>query len=499
MRIQEKKQREIDTFWGKDKDLHDRMIESKIMVVEDARSYKLARWREQTVIFDAWDEVFRQKKLQEDRVKEGYREIERLEYIKYVNSSLTSDDIIDFVWDQNERKANDNPRPKHADRWWRQSSSALLPPHQAAPSIQNEVSLSVPSTIGALRMSVHMDGMQQARVILNKANQSYKESLQLLQLDSSADDDGSDLMSVSSQPSLTMSFSSANTDFMNQSIDSSDTYLNMPPPKPPRVPIVDGHLEHKWDQELMLNLAFIESDIGNKGYLTLDELLEAVGSDSVTELLGYTVFGSYLKLRHWWFFEDMYRNRSNLLVTIEADAESDTPEQSIFCDGVAYADWMKCAEKSAFESHVPLRHIRMQEEHMDIATAGLYPIILADDELFTPPTGAPGDDYTTVPEREHRCARFIEEGDCVWALHRGGSVWLPAVVKAINIGGTPEINRDHDTISYSKFTYDLWYPLSQKELERSRALNVSDRTVCCCYPFDHHRHIICLSRPVGSY
>ena len=136
---------------------------------------------------------------------------------------------------------------------------------------------------------------------------------------------------------------------------------------------------------------------------------------------------------------------------------------------------------------------------MGIATAGLYPIILADDELFTPPTGAPGDDYTTVPEREHRCARFIEEGDCVWALHRGGSVWLPAVVKAINIGGTPEINRDHDTISYSKFTYDLWYPLSQKELERSRALNVSDRTVCCCCPFNRHRHIICLSRPVGSY
>jgi len=122
MRIQEKKQREIDTFWGKDKDLHDRMIETKIMVVEDRRSYKLARWREQTAIFDAWDEVFRQKKLQEDRVKEGYREIERLDYIKYVNSSLTSDDIIDFVWDQNERKA-DNPRPRHADRWWRQSSS----------------------------------------------------------------------------------------------------------------------------------------------------------------------------------------------------------------------------------------------------------------------------------------------------------------------------------------------------------------------------------------
>jgi len=481
MRIQEKKQREIDTFWGKDKDLHDRMIETKIMVVEDRRSYKLARWREQTAIFDAWDEVFRQKKLQEDRVKEGYREIERLDYIKYVNSSLTSDDIIDFVWDQNERKA-DNPRPRHADRWWRQSSSALLPSHQAAPSIQNEVSLSLPSTIGALRMSVHMDGMQQARVIVNKANQAYKESLRLLRLDPSADDDCSDLMSESSQPSLTLSFNSINTDFMNQSIDSSDTYLNMPPRKPPHVPIIDGHIEHKWDQELMLNLAFIESDIGNKGYLTLDELLEAVGSDSVNELLRYTVFGSYLKLRHWWFFEDMYRNRSNMFVTIEAEVESNTPEQTIFCDGVTYADWMNCAKRSSFESRVPLRHIRLQEEHMDIATSGLYPNILSEEEeLFTSPTGDPGIYYATVPEREHRCARLIEEGDCVWALHRGGSVWLPAVIKAINIGAL-EINRDHDTTSYSKFTYDLWHPLSQKELEQSRALNVSDST--SRYSFD---------------
>ena len=97
-------------------------------------------------------------------------------------------------------------------------------------------------------------------------------------------------------------------------------------------------------------------------------------------------------------------------------------------------------------------------------------------------SGYPGSEYTTVPEREHRCTRMIEEGDCVWALHRGGSVWLPAVVKAIHIGAK-EINRDHDTTSYTKFTYDLWYPLSQKDLDRSRALHVSS-LACIIYNND---------------
>ena len=45
------------------------MKESKIMIVADVRSY------EQTVIFDAWDEVFRQKKLQKDQVKVNDTEI----------------------------------------------------------------------------------------------------------------------------------------------------------------------------------------------------------------------------------------------------------------------------------------------------------------------------------------------------------------------------------------------------------------------------------------
>ena len=74
----------------------------------------------------------------------------------------------------------------------------------------------------------------------------------------------------------------------------------------------------------------------------------------------------------------MYQHRSNMTITIEANVDTGAPEQMLHRDGVTYADWLISAERTCFESHVPLRHIRLHSEHVDIAA--LHPNQMSHDK-----------------------------------------------------------------------------------------------------------------------
>jgi hypothetical protein len=60
-------------------------------------------------------------------------------------------------------------------------------------------------------------------------------------------------------------------------------------------------------------------------------------------------------------------------------------------------------------------------------------------------------------ERAAALHRTITVGDCVWGLHGGGIMWLPALVTAV-----------YENDDVAGISYDLSYFMSQQELQQSR-------------------------------
>lgn len=213
----------------------------------------------------------------------------------------------------------------------------------------------------------------------------------------------------------------------------------------------------------MLQLAFMTLDKGGKGYLTAQEVATVSYDSSVHALLSFTVFWASIKKRHWAFFQAM----RGAVPTLSPEGEP----------VITLQDWMRCAQATSFEIAVPLRHIRTQEEHEQLCK-------LTDKKSSGAPVlncvlrgvGA-ANVFSGLSEREHRVSRLLQEGDCVWALHNGGVVWLPAVVKAVHFAAPPAagaVGAHRGTVTFSSYCYDLWYPLSQKELNKARTAMVSD-------------------------
>ena len=181
MEKEEAEQRRSDRFWGQDKDLHDRELERFLMAEEDAASLKNEKWYETVELHNRWDEEYQRNLWFENRSQAKYKEIERREYLKFVNSSLSSDEVINFVWDKRFGGAG------AADGNGNGSNQQGLVFSDLS-AIGKEVSLSLPSAVGALHMSVHLEGLQRSRAVVDAASATFKQALR--RINSQSADDG---------------------------------------------------------------------------------------------------------------------------------------------------------------------------------------------------------------------------------------------------------------------------------------------------------------------
>ena len=308
---------------------------------------------------------------------------------------------------------------------------------------------------------------------------------------------------------------------------------------PPHVLAIDGHPQHRWDQETMLQAAFHSLDVGSKGFLLPENLAAVSHSSEAHALLRHTVFWAFIKKRQWEFFASMMvsvdRNCSQPAASSRASsrgssrqrgrgkqpqqgleplaarfneeqpaAQQHQQHQQVGFDGrLTLGMWLTAAESVAREPRVPLSLLRTQEEHLLLETpAGLQ------QPGSSQASGAAGSGpisssasksplcMNSLPERESRVSRILDEGDCVWALHRRGGLWLPAVVIQVH---RPRLQRkkpgrqqqqpsrgeggagrqenmppgEESRPPVAGFCYDLWYPLSERDLHRARALTTS--------------------------
>ena len=65
------------------------------------------------------------------------------------------------------------------------------------------------------------------------------------------------------------------------------------------------------DQELLLQLAFAQLDVGRKGGITMDEIGQISNNVHIHSFLKYTVFWSFIKKRQWSFFTAMFEGSAN--------------------------------------------------------------------------------------------------------------------------------------------------------------------------------------------
>lgn len=508
MAKEEKDQRKTDNFWGQDKDLHDRELERNMMVVEDEASLKNEHWNEKVKLHNRWDEEYQRNQWYENRSQFMYKEIERREYLKFVHSSLSSNEVINFVWDRNEEVDVDK-------------GSTVM--QNMSSAIGNEISLSLPSTIGALHMSIHLDGLQQSKSIVEKASNSFKKTLRRVN-NQTANDNASNSLTLKKKSQLNALENLTDVKDKDELslIPSPETNSVMPSFYNQYIPTMDGHSIHKWDQDLMLQLAFIGLDEGNKGYLTLEEVAKVSNNAAAHSLLKFTVFWVHIKKRNWLFFENMYYNR--MKTTVESVKKTlahknthtnvsvggstlglSVGESLGDCgsSGLTMIDWLSAASSIAYEFAVPLRHIRLQSEHIALCTSSSSHEQQVGRVKGVGCYGDPANLFSMLPEREHRCARILHEGDCVWALHLSGALWLPAVIKKVHMTVNNDINSTHyhnnnyhhhnnqvrtpltavlphshtTAIAYCGYTYDLVYPLSERDLQKSRMMTVSSSKI----------------------
>lgn len=532
----EHQQTRTDRFWGKDKESRDCDRERANMEEEDKRSWETeahyallqdrARWEAE------------EKRLGMARAYDAALEemAERKRYLQTVFSTRSSEAVMMYKW-----KTRDTSLLLSSPH---QSSDSLVDEEKRGESIDYEeemdmlrqqqyydavvgggicvnrsnhnfgapewsssiaagsanMSLTLPDDDAQVRLSVHLDGMQQIRAISNGGgrtgiaqrdgnkqftmgkslrNRASEDVVDLAMSTSVAVSDGASannadvkksklLKNVSSSTSTNLSFLKSQEEKMK--IDRKlKAALN-----PQHVEATEGHIKYKWDQETILRVAFAKmSSASGKQHLFLSDLASKLPHNyGIQNLLKFTVFGAWIKKKQWHEFQNLFLHVSSIRVERGSIGEEEgygnnhqQPLKSQLHQDTSLwmkvDEWVDSARRMAFESRKSRQQVRTEMEHFSIindgndnwshilgqeSTSGWY-ASLARKQLYS-------------SERAAAIHRTINIGDCVWSLHGGGVMWLPASVTAI-----------HENDESTGISYDLSYFMSHQELQQSRAVS----------------------------
>lgn len=195
----------------------------------------------------------------------------------------------------------------------RSSGSSLKKSHY-----EDDLSTSTPpaSSLESMRLSLHIEGLQRKREIIDNAKVQYKNLLKEIKNSSPTKDTPIPTSSASSLNdndfSSSSSVSTTNTSTIKDS--SPQPPSSAAPANPPSLfdtiqasyilTSLTGHPLYQWDQETLLEHAFKVLDKDKKGYLN-EEDLQRIGYDhEAHSFLQYTVLWSLIKKRQFKKFYD---------------------------------------------------------------------------------------------------------------------------------------------------------------------------------------------------
>lgn len=470
----EVEQKQVDRFWGKDKEQIDCSKEWELMDHEYSLSASLEKYLKQIELQRKWEDDYRQtleNNVYENATKEV---IERKAYLNAIFSSTSIESICQYKWsDQKQIKIINNASSDE------KSAVELLPIHTAPPSLLRSSTLDniIPLNNHALstlpkpsrcNVSIHLDGVQQTKALemdLKGKKQTLGPILRSRSTSSHVEQymNSKSLADGSSNPELhtkNKDNRASNSAFNNTNCIKSKKSVELlqnlngkvPDTKLHHMDMWDGHSAFKWDQDLILSTVFKKlSKSKDCSEMCIDEFLELSKNADLIELLKFTVFGALVKTNS---FNQLLKllHVQSLPSTTATDTTNDT--YSI----ITFDVWMKAAKSISVERSVQPKHIRLDDEQFEIAR-----LEMCDDaEKSRRPQGW----YAQQARKEHfkyergaYIARKVQVGDVVWGLHNNGCCWLPATIIQIN-------HSDDDAVT----SYDLRYLMTVTDIVNTRIL-----------------------------
>ena len=463
-----------DKFWGKDEEAKGASDERSRMDIENKRSFFLELQHRQAILHGKWQQEFAAEKDAKDFENALAELNDRKAYLKFVFSSDSSIDVMNYQW---KSKAVVNcimNKPKFGDIPI--AGSDDFRGTEIIGTLNRPVSLSLPEPNQQMKFSVHLDGLQQTRALTLRgaaakpadrqpAGANLGSALRSRSLSSVAENylqsDSMVNLDEDLPPSPAKDAKSKGRDFTESSLSQvlrsiGGKQIKLPSNLAPRkVEAWDGHSKFKWDQELMLRAAF-SILAGGRNIVSQSELTSTITKNAdVRDLLRFTVFGAWLKRKEYHRFLEMFTKKP---VTNQED-DFDSPDDIFGLKVLSLDEWMETAHRFASEQAVPRRWVRTDDEHRALA--------VPTDPAAPPEEKAPGwfalqsRQLHDGNERAAAMSRALFPGECVWGLCGGGIAWLPAVVEAVNYAAAEP--HGPPTVSY-----DIRYFMTSRELRSGR-------------------------------
>lgn len=486
-----------DKFWGVDKESRDRERDRELMSSEFERSLRHEQDCKLVLQQREWEEEY-QKQLHDEAYKAAVGEMQtRREYMRSLFAASSSQVVMNYIWNPDTLAPQSfvlSASPQHNRHHQRIGDDYLSDSVSGVDSLVRLVggsNFELPPVDNEYPMHTHSGGLMQSRA----AATGELQQRALRNRSSGAGIAETAMSSSRKAPSSTTTGGKITTGGagkkgtagvhmgggiivspVNEGTSSSSSAaaaatqgkatfkLTManghavilpPPPGRKHIEAIDGHPKHGWDQEALLAAAFDLLDTRRAGVLTLPDISRLSSHAEARALLRFTVLGSLVKRKMWNSFRGIFHH----------------PEANI-----GLSEWMSLASSMAAENRVPLKFIRLEEDHL--STAGAASTDKAADVgwLTLSATGQKGaadqlhqGGWFANGARKHlerlstqaSLRRWLRKGDVVWGLHGRGITWLPAIVESVN----------------ADETCDLSYPLSPALVSRAREASHTRRLV----------------------
>eukprot|EP01039_Chlorochromonas_danica_P000065 gene65-71_t len=590
MEHEERQQRQLDNFWGLDKDQHDRLSEIHAMNLEDQSSMKLEYLLRLIHLHQQWDNDFIQEENIKIKLEKEKCNQQRCKHLELIHSPCAIEEVLQELWNLqddiettpllphiasltlnsiyastvNNNSNNTQVVDSNSHHIKNMKNSNNMNNMNNMDNDDMELDPSMLS-LDSIRMPLHLQGLQRSREIIDQARLNIKQLMKDIyntSHDQQHQQQHHAFVLNSEKPPLRLptktieqqSTSSSSVQQQQQQQQQTEKKMMKEPPPPTTTStssaIVEpynhallGHVRYQWNQTLMLQAAFNLLDKDNHGYLTIEDLTRISNDQAVHDLLCYTVFWSVIKHKNWDFFQrlldvvddnntpritnttgngngngtatanrsrtqsrdnhsrdggngltnnkSIVRSRSshnqllapiNRISSFRSDHSSSTTSHHHVVPSkmITYHIWIHAAQSLTREGRVSLKRIRTQKEHEILTTIHTFQHDFWDNDC-------------QGVVRNHRMMRSLQVGDCIWALHGNGVRWLPAIIEYIHT--TPPTVLSQDTInrsnwifdmtdsmlsqhtatvdSYSPYTYDLYYPLTEEEITQARINSTS--------------------------
>lgn len=421
----------------------------RLMGIEDEYSLSLELWCKRLEKQQKWEMEHKQMKFQEAYSNAVGELQERKKYMKTLFSTSTSNDILYYSWGTKPLVPADPPKCLS------RMNDSLFQLHGSTDSFK--------------LIAMHLDGLQQSKALASDS-EVHGPTLRNRNMSSVVEDvlrpepisSQGNRSSSGTDSGFSMSLAKSFLAKTSEKSKFDDVFPLALENEIRHIEALHGHVQHKWDQELLLRMAFNKLDKSKNGYLTDENLSQIARDAEIKQWLKFTVFGSWIKRREWTKFLSILEPTSSTNGMISA---------------VSLNQWLAAAKHASKELCVSRRHMRTDDEHEALTRrTGPWVDLVGDGRKGWFPQ-ATRDWKVASCERNARLRRTVQVGDCVWALHGRGVLWLPAQVERVVSldGGRAGVGARGDSgvfciDAFDEVAYDLKYFLTQSALQHARAV-----------------------------